>query len=120
MAQALENVHVSQNVAKMFFLHKKCAQFYKTVFGELRFSQKSLFNRKKEPHTTSRQFFVQQTPILSFCHCKTQRSGPREVRNCREAAVTDKEFKILEKGARGDMGSPKQRESPTPDLSKSF
>ena len=120
MAQALENVNVSQNLWKMFSFAQKWTQFYKTVFGEIRFSQKSLINRKKQPHTISRQVLVQQTPIISFCYYKPQRSGPREVRNCREAAVTDKETKILEKGARGDRGSPKQSESPTPHLSNAF
>ena len=66
MVQALENVNVSQNLWKMFSFAQKWTQFYKTVFGEIRFSQKSLINRKKKPHTISRQVPVQQTPIISF------------------------------------------------------
>ena len=41
MAQAVENVNVSLNVGKMFSFAQKWSQFYQTVFGEIRFSQKS-------------------------------------------------------------------------------
>ena len=115
MAQASENVNVSQNLGKMFsaqkngyifakvflakpffskvFDQKKKATPYvfttnpfatnsnkiklllqapaeraprsseltRSVFGEIRFSQKSLTNRKKQPLTISRQVLVQQT-----------------------------------------------------------
>ena len=49
MAQALENVNVSQNLVKMFSFAQKWLQFYKTVFGEIRFSQMSLTNSKSNP-----------------------------------------------------------------------
>ena len=47
-------------------------------------------------------------------------SGPPEVRNSREAAVPEKETKILKEGARGDRGSSDQNESPIPDLSNAL
>ena len=63
---------------------------------------------------------MQQTPIISCCYYKSQRNGLYEVRNCREAAVPEKETKILEKETRGDKGSPEQNESPIPDLSNAL
>ena len=42
------------------------------------------------------------------------------VRNCREAAVPEKETKILKERARGEKGSPDQNESPIPDLSNAL
>ena len=104
---------------KGFLLHKKGYFFFQnSVFGEIQFSQKSLTNSKKQPLTLSRQVLVQQTPIIACCYYKPPRSGPHEVRNCREAAVPEKEPKILEKGARGDRSSPEQNESPRPKLFK--
>ena len=84
------------------------------------FSQKSLINRKNQPHTLPQQVLVQQTPIIFCCYYKPPRSGPHEVRNCREAAVPEKETKILKEGARGDRGSPDQNESPISDLSNAL
>ena len=64
--------------------------FQNAVFGEIQFSQKSLTNRKKQPLTLSRKVLVHEP---------------------------ENETKILEKGVRGDKGSPEQNESPIPDLS---
>ena len=80
-------------------------------------TQKSLINRKNQPHTLPQQVLVQQTPIIFCCYYKPPRSGPHEVRNCRVAAVPEKETKILKEGARGDRGSPDQNESPISDVS---
>ena len=43
-----------------------------------------------------------------------------EVRNGREAAVPEKETKILENGARGARASPEQNETPVPGLSNAL
>ena len=74
------------------------------------FSQKTLINRKNQPHTLPQQVLVQQTPIIFCCYYKPPRSGPHE------AAVPEKVTKILKEGARGDRGSPDQNESPISDL----
>ena len=80
-------------------LHKKLViLFQRSVVGQIQFSQNSLTNRKKQPHTLPQQVLVQQTPILSCCYYKPTRSGQHKVLNGREAAVTEKETKILEKG----------------------
>ena len=120
MAQALEKVNKSQNLVKMFSFAQKWLQFYKTVFGEIRFSQKSLTNRKKATLTISRQVLEQQPLIISCCSYKPPWSGPHEVRNGREAAVPEKETKILEKGVRGNRGSPEQNQSPDLSIFKNF
>ena len=100
MAQALEKVNMSPNLGKMFsFAQKMVILFQNSVFGEIH--SKSLINRKNQPHTLPQQLLVQQTLIIFCCYYKPPRSGPHEVRNCREAAVPEKETKILEKGARG-------------------
>ena len=90
-----------------------------SVFDEIQFSQKSLINRKNQPHTVPQQVLVQQNPMIFCCYCKPSRSGPHKVRNCPEAAVPE-EYKILKEGARGDRGSPDQNESPIPDLSNAL
>ena len=121
MAQALEKVNMSPNLGEMFsFAQKMVILFQNSVFGEIQFSQKSLVNRKNQPHTLPQQLLVQQTLIIFCCYYKPTRSGPHEVRNCRKAAVPEKEAKILEKGARGDRGLPEQNESPIPDLSNAL
>ena len=113
MAQALEKVNMSPNLGKMFsFAQKLVILFQNSVFGEIQFSQKSLINRKNQPHTLPQQLLVQQTLIIFCCYYKPPRSGPHE--------VPEKEAKILEKGARGDRGSPEQNESPIPDLSNAL
>ena len=121
MAQALEKGNISPKLRKMGFLHKKRLIFSQNSdFDEMLFSQKSLINRKNQPHTLPQQVLVQQTPILFCCYYKPPRSGPHEVWNCREAAVPEKETKILKEGARGDRGSPDQNESPISDLSNAL
>ena len=121
MAQALEKGNISPKLRKMGFLHKKRLIFSQNSdFDEMLFSQKSLINRKNQPHTLPQQVLVQQTPIIFCCNNKPPRSGPHEVRNCREAAVLEKETKILKEGARGDRGSPDQNESPISDLSNAL
>ena len=122
MAQALEKGNISPKLRKMGFWHKKKRVIFSqnSDFDEIRFSQKSLINRKNQPHTLPQQVLVQQTPIIFCCYYKPPRSGPHEVRNCRVAAVPEKEAEILEKGARGDRSSPEQNESPIPDLSNAL
>ena len=121
MAQALEKGNISPKLRKMGFLHKKRLIFSQNSdFDEMLFSQKSLINRKNQPHTLPQQVLVQQTPIIFCCYYKPPRSGPHEVRNCREAAVPEKETKILKEGARGDRGSLDQNESPISDLSNAL
>ena len=91
MAQALEKGNVSPKLRIMGFLHKKRVIFSQNSdFDEILFSQKSLINRKNQPHILPQQVLVQQTPIIFCCYYKPQRSGPHEVRNCREAAVPKK------------------------------
>ena len=102
MAQALEKGNISPKLRKMGFLHKKVTFPQNSDFDEILFSQKSLINRKNQPYTLPRQVLVQQTPIIFCCYYKPPRSGPHE------AAVPEKETKILKEGARGDRGSPDQ------------
>ena len=65
MAQALEKVNMSPNLGKMFFFAQKMViLFQNSVFGEIQFSQKSLINRKNQPHTLPQQLLVQQTLII--------------------------------------------------------
>ena len=121
MIQALEKGNISPKLRKMGFLHKKRVIFSQNSdFDEILFSQKSLINRKNKPHTLPQQVLVEQTPIIFCCYYKPPRSGPHEVRNCREAAVPEEQTKILKEGARGDRGSPEQNESPIPDLSNAL
>ena len=113
MVRALEKGNISPKLRKMGFLHKKRVIFSQNSdFDEILFSQKSLINRKNKPHTLPQQVLVEQTPIIFCCQYKPPRSGPHE--------VPEKEAKILEKGARGDRGSPEQNESPIPDLSNAL
>ena len=63
MAQALEKGNISPNLRKMGFLHKKGVIFSQNSdFDEILFSQKSLINRKNQPHTLPQQVLLQQTP----------------------------------------------------------
>ena len=80
------------------------------VFDEIRFSQKSLTHRKKEPHTLPQQVLLQQNAITS-CQYYKPRAAAHTIRCYR------KKTKILKNGARGDRGSPDQNESSIPDLS---
>ena len=65
MAQALEKGNMSPKLRKCFFLHKKIVIFSQnSVFDEIQFSQKSLINRKNQPHTLPQQVLVQQPPII--------------------------------------------------------
>ena len=48
MAQASENVNVSQNLGKMFSA-QRMVKIFQNCFGETWFSQKSSINRKKQP-----------------------------------------------------------------------
>ena len=71
MAQALEKSNISPKLRKMDFLHKKRVIFSQNSdFDEILFSQKSLINRKNQPHTLPQQVLVQQTPIIFCCYCK--------------------------------------------------
>ena len=111
MAQALEKGKISPNLRKMGFLHKKRVIFSQNSdFDEILFSQKSLINRKNQPHTLPQQVLVQQTPIIFCCYYK-----PPE-----KETVPEKETKILKEGTRGDRGSPDQNESPISDLSNAL
>ena len=97
-AQALEKRNMSPKMRKMFFFAQKMVVIFSqtSVFDEIQFSQKSLINRKNQPNTLPEQVLVQQTPIVFCCYYKPPRSGPRE------AAVPEKETKIVKEGARGD------------------
>ena len=78
------------------FAQKMVILFQNSVFGEIQFSQKSLISSgATNPYN-----------ILLLLQAPAQR--------CRKKA------KILEKGARGDKGSPEQNESPIPDLSNAL
>ena len=115
MAQALEKGNMSPKLRIMYFFAQKIVIFSQnSVFDEILFSKKSLINRKNQPHILLQQVLVQQTPIIFCCYYKPSRSGPRE------AAVPEKETKILKKGTRGDRGSPDKNESPVPDLSNTL
>ena len=121
MAQALEKGNISPKLRKMgFFAQKNVIYSQNSVFDEIQFSEKSLINRKKQPQILPQQVLVQQIPIKFCCYYKPPRSGPHEVRNCPEAAVPEKDTKILKEGARGDRGSPDQNESPISDLSNAL
>ena len=114
MAQALEKVNVSPNTGKMFsFAQKMVILFQNSVFGEIQFSQKILSCSKNQPDMLAQQVLTQQIPI-KFCYYDPPRSG------LHEAAVLEKETKILKEGARGDRGSPEQNESPIPDISNAL
>ena len=84
--------------------------------GEIQFSQKTLSHIKNQPHTHAQQVLTQQITIIFCCYYRLPRSGTHEVRNSREAAIPEKEIKILKKEARGDRGSPDQNESSIQDL----
>ena len=96
------------------------------LFSKFPFLVKSSFlkiifiHSKNQPHTLAQHVLTQQIPIIFSCYYKPPSSGPHEVRNSREAAVPEKESKILKEGARGDRGSPGQNESPIPDLSNAL
>ena len=96
MAQGLEKRNVSKAEKKCVFFAQKIVIFSQnSVFDEIQFSRKSLINRKNQPHTLPQQVLVQQTPIIFCCYYKLPRSGPHEVRNCREATVPEEQIKIL-------------------------
>ena len=92
MTQALEKGNISKAEKIVFFAQKIVMFSQNSVFDEIQFSQKSLINRKNQPHILPQQVLVQQTPIFC-CYYKPPHSGPH--------AVPEKEHKILEKGARG-------------------
>ena len=121
MAQALGKVNMSPKLRKMCFLLKKCSFFSKLPFlVKSSFLKNILTHSKNQHHTLAQQVLMQQIPAIFCCYYKPPRSGPNEVRNCRDAAVQEKETKILKEGARGDRGSPEQNESPTPHLSNAL
>ena len=60
MAQALEKVNMSPNLRRKFFAQKMVILLQNSVFDEIQFSQKSLTNRRKQPHTLP-QVLVQQS-----------------------------------------------------------
>ena len=96
MAQAFEKVNVSLNLAKKRYTFPKFSFWRNPAFSKV-------FDQKKTPYP-SRQGLVQPTPTMSCRFYNPPRSGPHELRNCREAAVPEKETKILEKGACGGRG----------------
>ena len=98
MAQALEKVKMSPKLRKMCYHFPKLSLWRNPVFSEVL--------RKIEKAT--------QCPP-STSPCATNPNNIRlllqapEVRNGREAAITDKEAKILKNGARCDRGSPDRK-----------
>ena len=76
--QAFEKVNMSPKLRKMvrcLFAKTMIIHFHNSVFGEIKFSQKSFTNRKKQSHTLPQQVPVQQTPILSCCPTTSPRSA---------------------------------------------
>ena len=64
MTQALEKVKMTPKRNKMSFFAQQMVMLFKTsVFGEIQFSQKSLTNRTKQPHTYLQQVHAQQTQM---------------------------------------------------------
>ena len=78
MAQALEKGIYLQSWEKWFFRTKKVIFSQNSVFDEIQFSQKSLINRKNQPHTLAQQVLVQLTPIIFCCYYKPPRSLRRQ------------------------------------------
>ena len=112
MAQALEKGNMSSKLRKLGFFAQKIHIFSQnSVFDEIQLSQKSLINRKNQPHALPQQVLVKHIPIVFCCYYKPPRSRPHEVRNYREAAVSEKETKILKEAARGGRSAPDQKES---------
>ena len=109
MRQALEKRNMSPKLRKMFFFCTKNVIFSQnSVFDEIKFSQKSLINRKNQPQILPQQVLVQQTQKIFCCYYKPPRSGG-----------TGKS-KILKEGARCDRGSADQNESPISELSNAL
>ena len=96
MAQALENVNVSQNGENVFFCTKNGYTFPKLFFGEIRFSQKSW--RKKQPLIILRQVLVQQTPILSYSYYKPRGAGRTKCGSATKQRYRKKKLKFWRKG----------------------
>ena len=69
-----------------------------SVFKEIQISQKTLTHNKNQSHTLAQPLPWQMIPIIFCCYYKPPHSGPHEVRNGREAAVPEKETKILKEG----------------------
>ena len=99
MAQELGKMNMSPILRKMSFLLKNLLFFEVSIFGEIQFSRKILSHSKNQPYTLAQQVPTQQTPIIFCCFYKPPRSGPHQVRNCREATVPGKETKSLKEGA---------------------
>ena len=78
------------------FTQKMVILFQNSGFGEIQFSQKSLTNRKKAtPYpSTTRPLATNPNDILLLLQAPALLQVP------------EKKAKILEKGARGDRGSP--------------
>ena len=82
---------MTQKLRKLgFFAQKRDIFSQNSVFDEIQFSQKSLINRKNQPHALPQQFLVQQISKVLCCYYKPPRSGS-----------TGKETKIQKEGARG-------------------
>ena len=60
---------------------------------------------KNQPHTLAQQVLTQQIPIIFCCYYKPPCSGQHEVRNCREATVSEKQTKILGEGGGAATGA---------------
>ena len=83
------------------FWEKNVELFQNSLPDKIQFSQKSS-PIKREPQIPLQQELVQQNHMLRCCYYKAPRSGSQEVCTGREAAVSEKGTKIVEKGARGD------------------
>ena len=89
MAQALEKMNVSQNLGKVFSFAQNWFYFSKTVFGEIRFPQKSLINRKMQPLTLSRKKPCATNPnnLLSLLQSPTKRAARKKLKFWRRRRV---------------------------------
>ena len=64
MAQALEKGNMSpKEKIGIFYTKNRYKYSQNSVFDEIQFSQKSLINRKNQPHALPQQVLVQQIPI---------------------------------------------------------
>ena len=99
MAQALEKVNMSPNLGKMIsFAQKMVILFQNSVFGEFQFSQKSLINRKNQPHTLPQQLLVQQTLIYSVVTTSPRAAGRTKCGTASKRRYRKKKLKFWRKG----------------------
>ena len=74
---------MSPNLRKTFFVQKMVTIFQNSFFGEIQFSQKSLANRTKQPHTLP-QAIVRQT-LLQYpvTTSPSSNTGKKKLKFCR-------------------------------------